>query len=288
MDRRQAILQSVLAAGALSLGGAVQATRTALGAGEAANISHSACRWCYSDIPLEALCERGRDLGLQSIELTGPADWPVLRRYGLTSAMGNDAFMSLTKGFNDPANHGWLQENYRALIPKAADAGIKNVICFSGNRNGISDEQGIEQCARGLQPLVELAAAAGVTLVMELLNSKIDHHDYQCDHTAWGVALVNKLGSPNFKLLYDIYHMQIMEGDVIRTIRDNIDAIAHFHTGGVPGRREINDTQELYYPAIVKAIADTSFEGFIGQEFIPSAEDKLASLEEGLRICGAK
>ena len=285
MNRRQVIRQTVLAAGAVSLGGAIQATSNALSTAQTGNILHSACRWCYNDIPLEELCERGRDIGLKSIELTGPSDWPILQRYGLTSAMGNDAFMSLTKGFNDPANHAWLQAEYRRLIPLAANAGIRNVICFSGNRNGINDVQGLVNCARGLQPLVKEAEAAGVTLVMELLNSKVDHHDYQCDHTAWGVNLVQMIGSDRFRLLYDIYHMQIMEGDVIRTIRDNIDYIAHFHTGGVPGRREINNTQELYYPAIVKAIAETTYQGFIGQEFIPSAANKLESLKEGVGIC---
>ena len=287
MNRRQAIRQAVLTAGALSLNHAIVSTQEALPAAgsQTAGIRHSACRWCYQDIALEALCERAKDMGLHSIELTGPTDWPVLRRYGLTAAVGNDTFMSLTKGFNDLANHGWLQEKYRQLIPQAAAAGIPQIICFSGNRNGRSDAEGLDNCARGLAPLVKEAEAAGVVIIMELLNSKVDHTDYQCDHTAWGVALANKIGSPNFRLLYDIYHMQIMEGDVIRTIRDNIGFIGHFHTGGVPGRREINNSQELYYPAIVRAIAGAGFDGYIGQEFIPSYSDKLASLAEGLAIC---
>ena len=162
---------------------------------------------------------------------------------------------------------------------------MENLICFSGNRNGLDDETGLDNCAVGLEPLVKLAERHGIVLHMELLNSKVDHEDYQCDHTPWGVRLSEKLGSPNFKLLYDIYHMQIMEGDIIRTIRDYSDYIAHYHTGGVPGRREINDTQELNYPAIMKAIVDTGFEGYVAQEFIPSYDDKLAALKEGVMIC---
>jgi len=248
-------------------------------------IKHSVCRWCYNGKSLEELCEAAKDIGIQSIELLNPDEWPIVQKYGLTCAMTNATSFGIPRGFNDPQYHAQLQKDYRELIPKAADAGLKNVICFSGNRNGISDEKGLENCAVGLEPLVKLAEKQGVTLCMELLNSKVNHPDYMCDHTEWGVSLAKKLGSPNFKLLYDIYHMQIMEGDVIATIRKHKDYIGHYHTGGVPGRNEIDETQELYYPAIVKAIIETGFDGFIAQEFIPKNDDAFASLRRGVEIC---
>jgi len=248
-------------------------------------IRHSVCQWCYNDIPLETLCEAAKDIGLQSIELLGPKDWPTLKKYGLTCALGNDHWVSLTEGFNQPKLHADLQKNYLELLPKAADHGIPTIIVFSGNRYGLEDAVGIDYCAQGLEPIVKEAEKLGVMVVMELLNSKVNHKDYQCDHTTWGVKLVEKVGSPNFKLLYDIYHMQIMEGDIIATIRENKDYIAHYHTGGVPGRNEIDETQELNYPAIVAAIQETGFQGYLAQEFIPKRADKLKSLRQGVQIC---
>lgn len=249
------------------------------------NIHHSVCQWCYSDIPLEQLCEASKDMGITSIDLLTPAQWPIALKYGLTCAMAYATDLGLTKGFNDPSLHAKFLQDYATNIPKAADAGLKNVICFSGNANGLSSEEGLENCARGLEPILKIAAKYNVTVCMELLNSKVDHKDYQCDHTLWGVALCEKLGSPNFKLLYDIYHMQIMEGDVIATITKYKDYIAHYHTGGVPGRHEIDETQELYYPAIMRAIVKNGFQGFVAQEFIPARKDKLASLRAGITIC---
>lgn len=250
------------------------------------NINHSVCRWCFDEIPLEVLCENAVDMGIKSIDLVGVDDWPTLAKYGLTSAMGNGPFMSLTDGFCNPEYHARLLEPYMDLIPKAAESGINNIICFSGNRTDqITDEEGIEHCARGLEPIVKAAEKEGVHVVMELLNSKVDHAGYMCDHTVWGAALVDKIGSPNFKLLYDIYHMQIMEGDVIATIRKFKDYIAHYHTAGVPGRNEIDDTQELYYPAIMNAIKHTGFDGFVAQEFIPKSDDPMRSLQESIIIC---
>lgn len=248
-------------------------------------VNHSVCRWCYNDIPLEELCQAAREIGIASIELVGPEEWPVLKKYGLTSALPWGAGMGIDKGFNNPAYHSELIKSYQEVIPLVAEAGYKQIICFSGNRNGLSDQQGIENCAVGLKQLMPTAEKFKVTLVMELLNSKVDHKDYQCDHTEWGVALCDAVGSEYFKLLYDIYHMQIMEGDVIATIRKYHPYISHYHTGGVPGRNEINETQELYYPAIVKGILETGFKGFIAQEFIPKNEDKIASLREGIHIC---
>jgi hydroxypyruvate isomerase len=249
------------------------------------NINHSACRWCYQDIPLEDLVVAAKQMGMGSIELLGAKDWEVVNKHGITCAMGYGTDTGLNKGFNDPSLHEKLLKDYSVSIPKAADAGLKNMICFSGNANGLSAEKGIENCAKGLDPVVKIAQKYNITMSMELLNSKVDHKDYQCDHTEWGVKLADKLGSNNFKLLYDIYHMQIMEGDVIATIKKNIKYISHFHTGGVPGRHEIDETQELQYPAIMKAIADTGFKGFVAQEFIPAKADKLASLKQGVEIC---
>lgn len=250
------------------------------------NINHSVCRWCYNDIPLETFVPQVKALGIQSIEITGPPDWAEVEKHGLTCAVATDfSFVSIENGFNDPANHPTLQSKYTELINQAADKGYPNVICFSGNRRDISDEKGLEQCAKGLDALVKLAERRNINLIMELLNSKVNHKDYQCDHTPWGVSLVEKMGSPNFKLLYDIYHMQIMEGDIIATINKYHSYIAHYHTGGVPGRHEINDSQELYYPAIMKAILETGYKGFVAQEFIPAMDDKIASLKEGITIC---
>jgi hydroxypyruvate isomerase len=248
-------------------------------------IRHSACRWCYNDIPLETLCAEGSKMGLESIDLVGPKDWPVVKKYGMTSAMGNGAELGIAKGWNDPQYHDTLIKNYLEIIPLAAKEGITNIICLSGNRNGMDDETGLENCETGLKKILGTAEQYKVNIVMELLNSKVDHKDYMCDHTSWGVELCDIIGSERFKLLYDIYHMQIMEGDVIRTIRENHDYIVHYHTGGVPGRHEINDSQELYYPAIMKAIAETGFTGFVAQEFIPTRENKLESLKEALEIC---
>ena len=249
------------------------------------NINHSVCKWCYSSISLEDLCVAGKKIGLQSIELLGPDDWPTLKKHGLTCAMANGAELNLVDGFNDPKFHDRLFERYSAMIPKVAEAGLKNLICFSGNRRGLDDEQGIKNCAVGLKRLAPIAEKHGVVLVMELLNSKVNHRDYQCDHTAWGVELCKAVGSENFKLLYDIYHMQIMEGDLIRNIRDHHEYIAHYHTGGNPGRNEIDDSQEIYYPAVMRAILETGFKGFVAQEFIPAREDKIASLAQGVGIC---
>jgi len=249
------------------------------------NINHSVCRWCFSDLSVEQLCIEAKKLGIKGIDLVGPNDWPVLKKHGLYSSMCNGAEINLVDGWNDPKNHAKLIKNYSDMIPLVSEAGYKNLICFSGNRNGMDDETGINNCVQGLKQIVPLAEKYNVVLVMELLNSKIDHKDYQCDKTSWGVALAKKLGSEHFKLLYDIYHMQIDEGDVIRTIRENHKYIAHYHTAGVPGRHEIDESQELNYPAIIRAIKETGFKGFLAQEFIPVQPDKLASLRKAIKIC---
>ena len=249
------------------------------------NINHSVCRWCFNSLSMDELCKLAKEIGLQGIDLVGPKDWPVLQKYGLQSTMCNGAEISLIEGWNNKKNHAVLIKNYREMIPKVAKAGYKNLICFSGNRNGMDDETGLNNCAEGLMQIIALAEEHHVTLVMELLNSKIDHKDYQCDKTSWGVKLAKMIDSDNFKLLYDIYHMQIDEGDVIRTIKENHQYIAHYHTAGVPGRNEIDDTQELNYPAIMKAIQSTGFKGYVAQEFIPLHADKAGSLRAAVQIC---
>jgi len=247
------------------------------------NIKQSICRWCYGRIPLRTLAAQAVAMGYKSIELLGPDDVRVIRPLGLTCAMLNGAG-TIANGLNRRENHERSERELRRAIDFAAEAGLPNVICFSGNRRGMSDDEGLANCEIGLKRIVGYAERKRVTICMELLNSKVDHRDYMCDHTSWGVRLVKRVGSERFRLLYDIYHMQIMEGDVIRTITENKDYIAHYHTGGVPGRHEIDDTQELNYRAIVRAILATGYKGFLGQEFIP-AREPLASLAQGLRIC---
>lgn len=249
------------------------------------NINHSVCRWCFNDIPLEQLCVAAKSLGLAGIDLVGPKEWSVLKSHGLVSTMCNGAEISLVKGWNHPDYHETLIRNYTGHIGLVASAGYTNLICFSGNRDGMDDETGLKNCAEGLKKIMALAEKKGVVIHMELLNSKVDHKDYMCDLTSWGVELCKRIGSPNFKLLYDIYHMQIDEGDVIRTIHDNSTYIGHYHTAGVPGRHEIDDSQELYYPAIMRAIVATGFKGYVAQEFIPAKADKLGSLKDAVLIC---
>lgn len=249
------------------------------------NINHSVSRWCFDSLDLETLCVEAKKMGITGIDLVGPEAWPTLKKHNLVSTMCNGAELNLVDGFNDIQFHEKLIQRYTEMIPRVAKAGYTNLICFSGNRRGKTDEEGWTNCVIGLQKLIPLAEKHNVILVMELLNSRIDHKDYQCDRTAWGVELAKRINSPNFKLLYDIYHMQIDEGDVIRSIKNNIQYIAHFHTAGVPGRNEIDGTQELNYPAIMKAIAATGFNGFVGQEFIPKNPDKLASLQQAITIC---
>ncbi|HEY3386911.1 MAG TPA: TIM barrel protein [Saprospiraceae bacterium] len=246
---------------------------------------HSVCRWCYKDFTLEELCIMAKTAGIQSIELLDPAEWDIVLNNGLQIALSNGSSLGIVKGFNNPVHHDQLRHELMDIIPKAAAKGIPQVIVFSGNRNGLTEDQGIENCAIGLDPVIKIAEKYDVRIVMELLNSKINHKDYQCDHTPWGIKLVDKVGSTHFKLLYDIYHMQVMEGDVINTITTFKDYIGHYHTAGVPGRNEIDDTQELYYPAIMRAIAETGFSGYVAQEFIPKSGDPLKSLIDSIRIC---
>mgnify|MGYP006291159663 CR=1 FL=1 len=250
------------------------------------NIKHSVCKWCYGDIPLEEFCVAVKKMGIQSVEIVGPDAWPTLQKHGLECAMGMywEDGLGISKCYNRKENHARLKKLYSETIPLAGKAGVKQIITFSGNRDGMDDETGMKNCAEGLKQIMPIAEKHGVTVSMELLNSKVNHKDYMCDHSEWGVELCKMVGSENFKLLYDIYHMQIMEGDVIATIRKHHPYFSHYHTGGVPGRAEIDETQELYYPAIIQAIVDTGYQGFLGQEFVPK-RDPLTSLKQGVDIC---
>jgi hydroxypyruvate isomerase len=251
-------------------------------------LKQSACRWPYGKIPLPEFCRRAKQLGLVAIDLLQVDEWSVAHDAGLVVSMGyasrRDRFIET--GFNDPANHALLIKELEIALPLAARARVPNVIAMFGNRNAHIDESAaIANCVAGLAKIAPLAAELGVTICVELLNSKVDHAGYQGDHTAFGVAVMQGINSPRVKLLYDIYHMQIMEGDVIRTIRDNIYWIGHFHTGGVPGRHEINASQELNYHAIAAAIADLDYQGYVAHELVPTRADPFASLAEAVRIC---
>jgi hydroxypyruvate isomerase len=289
IGRRSAVKLLTVAAALSTAGGrAATAGDTAKKAGFVGRLKQSFCRWPYSRTPLPELCRRAKKMGFSGIDLLYPEEWPVAREAGLTVSMGYAARREkfIATGFNEPANHAMLIGELAAAIPLAAEAHVPNVIAMFGNRvAGIDEPAAIANCVAGLAQIAPLAEKHGVTVCVELLNSKIDHAEYQGDHTAFGVAVMKGVNSPRVKLLYDIYHMQIMEGDVIRTIRDNINWIGHFHTGGVPGRHEINADQELNYHAIAAAIADASFAGFVAHEFVPTRSDPFVSLTEAYQLC---
>src|SRR5579862_3016395 len=247
-------------------------------------IKQSVSRWCYKDIPLDQLCTYSTQIGLKGIDLLNPEDYEVPRRYGLVCSMAYAGGGELVSALNRTENHARIEEGFRKNIPLAAKAGIPNVITFSGNRNGMSDEEGARNTIAGLNRVKKIAEDNGVTVCLELLNSKRDHHDYMCDHSAWGVRVAQEVNSPNVKLLYDIYHMQIMEGDLIATIRANTQWIGHFHTGGVPGRHELDNTQEVQWDGVMRAIADAGFKGYVAHEFVP-ARDPLPSLRAAVDLC---
>ena len=250
------------------------------------NINHSVSRWTFGYLSLEELCKAVKEIGFSAIDLVKPKDWPTLQEHGIYSSMCYTAGdNNLNKGLNNPIYHENLIKEYLETIPIMAKARYKNLICFTGKREGMDDETGMKNCMDALKKILPIAEKNGVTMVMELLNSKIDHKDYMCNHVEWGAELCKRISSENFKLLFDIYHMQIQEGDIIRNIRDYHQYIAHYHTGGIPGRHEINDTQELYYPAVMKAIVETGYKGYVAQEFVPTMKDKLDSLREAIKIC---
>ena len=288
LSRRSAITK--LAGGAAVIAASAKLSHR-LRAAEAATaqlknrINHSVCKWCYESIPLEEFCQASKKIGLQSVELLEMKDFPTRKKHDLACAMVSGVPGGITKGLNRVEHHDAILAFIEKAAPVVAEHGFPNIICFSGNREGMSDEQGLENCAVGLKRIAPIAEKHKVNICMELLNSKVNHPDYMCDHTKWGVELVKQVGSERFKLLYDIYHMQIMEGDLCATIRGNHQYIAHYHTGGVPGRHEIDDSQEINYPVVMKTILDTGYKGFVAQEFIPKRSDKIASLKQGVEIC---
>ncbi|PIB25313.1 hydroxypyruvate isomerase family protein [Maribacter sp. 4G9] len=249
------------------------------------NINHSACYWCYGSIPFETFLQELNKLDIRAIDLVDAEQFPLLKKYNIHASMCWGAGLGIEKGWNDPQYHKELIEDYKRVIPLVAEGGYTNLICFSGNRNGMNDMVGLRNCAKGLKEIIPMAEEHGVVIQMELLNSKVNHKDYMCDKSEWGVSLCETIGSDNFKLLYDIYHMQIMEGDIIRNIQDYHQYYGHYHTGGNPGRHEIDETQEIFYPAVMKAILETGYTGHVAQEFVPSWEDKIAALKQGVTIC---
>lgn len=281
-----AIGASVLGSGLL-LSGAASAAPATAGALKG-NIRHSVSRWTYGDLSIEELCLLVKSLGFTAIDLVGPEDWPTLKKHGVDSSMCNGAELNLVDGWSDPKFHPQLIERYLKHIDLVAEAGYKNLICFSGNARGMDRETALQNAVTGLKQILPHAEKRGVVLQMELFNSKVDHPDYLADGSAWAIELCKRLNSQNFKLLYDIYHMQIMEGDIIRTIKDNHQYFGHYHTAGVPGRHEIDDSQELNYVAIASAIRDIGFTGYLAQEFVPTPKTKVGraqSLAQAIRIC---
>jgi hydroxypyruvate isomerase len=292
INRRNAIKTIALSSGALALPKVNLEANQSEWVPLKGNINHSVCQWCFSNIPLETLAQQAKKMGLVGIDLIGAEGWDTLKKHNLISTMcygdlEGKSTRNLSNGWCDTQFHEDLIKHYKRFIPMVAEAGWKNLICFSGNRRGIDDQKGLQNCVDGLKQIIPLAEQHGVILHMELLNSKVDHADYMCDNSNWGVALCKALGSDHFKLLYDIYHMQIMEGDVIRTVTENKEYFGHFHTAGVPGRNEIDESQELFYPAIMEAIVDSGFKGYVAQEFIPRdrTEEGLKSLADAIRRC---
>ncbi len=289
ISRRDAISKMGAAVGTTALLGltnAMKRTESILGSsGLNGRINHSVTRWPYGEIPLEELCIASKEMGIKGLELVGPDDWETLKKYDLHCPMCNGAEPGIDVGFIDPELHSSLADSYNRVIPQVADAGFTNLICFSGNSNGMDEETGLKNFVKGIKPVLREAEKHDVVLCIELFNTRVDHPGYMADSTRWGIELCDRIGSDNFKILYDIYHMQIMEGDIINRIREFGDYFAHYHTGGVPGRNEIDETQELNYPAIMRAIAETGYDGYVGQEFIPSRGDALESLKQGIEIC---
>ena len=272
--------------------GAVGAAMQAEGARAAAQdpvvrngrLKQSVSRWPYDDVPFREFCQAIRDMGLEAIDLLDEEEWRIAREYGLTCSMGYGGGGTIADGLNVRANHDAIVTNLERAMPTAVELGVPNLMTFFGNRRGVSDAEAIENCVEGLNRLKPAAEAHGMTVCVELLNSKVNHADYHGDRTPFGVEIVRAVDSPYIKLLYDIYHMQIMEGDIIRTIRDNHEYFAHYHTGGVPGRHELDETQELQWPAICRAIVDTGFQGYVAHEFVPT-RDPLTSLRDAVALC---
>lgn len=287
LDRRSFLASTAVAATSLALptAAATAATPHAAAAAPKKKIRQSVARWTYGNFKLEELCEKVAKIGITGIDLLHPGEWEVAKKFGLECSMAfGPGSINIGSCMNRTENHAKIVEECEKHIPKVGEAGIQNMILFSGNRGGQDDATGIQNCVKLLEKLVPMAEKANVTLCMEYLNSKVDHKDYAFDHMSYGTSICKAIGSPRVKILYDIYHAQIMEGDVIRTLRDNIQYIGHFHTGGVPGRQDIDDTQELYYPAICKAILATDYSGWVAHEFMPK-KDPIETLARCVKIC---
>ena len=281
LTRRELLKSSLGGAAAM---GIPPLASTSAAAASKGRIHQSVCQWCYPDIPLDQLAEYAAKIGLAGVDLLKPEEYEIPLRYGLVCTMGYAGGGEIENALNRVENHAAIEQAFRANIPRAAKAGVANVITFSGSRGGMSDEEGLRNTISGLNRVKKIAEDHGVTVCMELLNSKRDHPDYMCDHTAWGARAIEEVNSPNVKLLYDIYHMQIMEGDLIETIRHNIQWIGHFHTGGVPGRHELDGTQEIQWDAVMRSIADAGFRGYVAHEFLPVG-DPLVSLRKAVELC---
>jgi hydroxypyruvate isomerase len=281
---RRALLQSSIAAAGTGALPSLAAGLDTSARARKGRIHQSVCQWCYPHIPVDQLAEYAANIGLRGVDLLHPDEYEIPRRYGLVCTMGYAEGGEIGKALNRAENHAAIEQGFRTNIPRAAKAGVPNVITFSGNRSGLSDEEGARNTIAGLNRVKKIAEDYGVTICLELLNSKVNHPDYMCDHTAWGVRVMREVDSPNVKLLYDIYHMQIMEGDLIDTIRGNLQWIGHFHTGGVPGRHELDGTQEVQWDGVLRAIADEGFRGYVAHEFVPTG-DPLASLRKAADLC---
>ena len=279
MDRRTFVQTASVGVGAAVLSQAAQVKPV----DRKLRIKQSVCRWCYSKVPVEDFAKECARLNVQSVDLADAKEWPVYKKFGLVPTMIGGG-TTIPDGFNRKENHAGIAERFAQAVKPGSEVGSPSLIVFSGNRKGMSDEEGLENCVIGVKQVMSMAEDKNMLVCMELLNSKVNHPDYMCDHTKWGVELVKRVGSPNFKLLYDIYHMQIMEGDVIRTMKDNLQYIGHLHTGGNPGRNEIDETQELNYKAISKAVVEMGYKGFMAHEFIPK-RDPMTSLGQAIDLC---
>ena len=287
-SRRDLLTAASVAAGAAALGSVAGAAESPV---EEKNVKEgrlkqSVCKWCFGDMSVEELAVAGKQIGLVAIDLLGPGDFETVKKHGLVCSMVNSH--PLSDGLCDPKYWDMALEKINEAVEATAKEGRRNVICFSGNARGIDRKTGLKNCAEALKKIVPVAEKANVILNMELLNSRVNHPDYMCDRSDWGIELCKEVGSDHFKLLYDIYHMQIMEGDIIRSIQDNHRYFGHYHTAGNPGRHELNESQELFYPPIAKAIAETGFDGFFAHEYIPTTkgrEAQVAGLKAAAQLC---
>jgi hydroxypyruvate isomerase len=293
MKRREIIKSIAAGAAGLAVSSKLQAAMHDIDDTEnyklKSNINHSVCQWTYNFLSLEELCNVVKKIGFSNIDLLAPKDWPTVKKNGINCSMCYTAGkISLTEGWNHTENHAWLIKDYLEAIPLVSAAGYKNLICFSGNKKAMDDETGLKNMTDGIKQIIGLAEKNNVIVQIEVFNSKVNHPDYMGDNTKWAIELCKRIGSPNFKILYDIYHMQISEGDIIATIKKNHEYFGHYHTAGVPGRHEIDDTQELFYPAIMRAILETGYTGYVAQEFMSIAkenDDKIKSLKKAVKLC---